>query len=870
MRRLLRRTLNRLRYRRFDADVAEELAFHRSMAGAEGEADLDRRMGNELRMRERAREVWIPPRLDALAQDVRLAVRLAMRHPLRAATIIAVLAVGASVATVTFALVDALLLRPLPVERPGELVYMRFPSYSFPQIQEVSRRSTFLSGSFAWTLEQYDTDFGDGRQPVLVMLASGTMYETLGVKPQVGRLLAPTDEEAAGAAPVAVLSDRAWRLRFAANTDAIGRTVRIGDAQVTIVGVTQPEFFGVAPGRSPDLTVPVTLAPLLKTVESDVLRQPSRSWLHFMGRLAPGRALAAADAEFQTVWPQVLEVTTPTTLPPERRARFLSRRSGLEPGAAGYSSVRNQFRQPLLVVAAFSAMLLLITCASAATMLLAVSWGRSREMAVRVALGCGRLRLAGQLFVEAAMLALVASAIALAIVPAAVGAVVSFATTSNDPIALDVAADPRLTMFTVALVAVVAMLFSATPLVFAVRLAASDALRGGARHTASSVNWVGRGLVAAQIACAVLLLVAASLFLRSLGLVTSNGPGFDSAPLVIARASPTASAREVVDRMTAVRGVLTAAVSAYPPISGDDGGMWTQSIGVNYAEPAESERRTFMNVVSPGFFDTLDVSFSAGRDFRWTDDAGSEGVVIINRSAARRFFGDSNPLGQRLTVGLAPTRRNLFVVGVVGDVRYQWLHEEPSDIVYLPHAQAEDAVDDLHFVTMRVPALSEDVARELRSAVAESGPVAPRLQRLDERIRESLVTERALALVAVALAACAAFLAGAGVFGSMAHSVARRTTEIGVRMALGARASQVLRQIIVQSLVVAILGLLPGLLAAWAGAQWIAGLLHGISPSDPATYLAVAGVIVGITLIAAIVPARRAAAVEPLTALRAD
>lgn len=338
----------RLRHRRFASDLAEEMAVHRAMkteeldaaAGAAGNSrerglDVARAMGNDLLMRERAREVWIPPRLDALRQDVRDAFRLLIRRPAFSAAAIAALVLGVGAATLAYALANALLFKPLPVERPEQLVYPGPPSYSFPILSAVRARSPFLADAFGWTLEQYDTMWGDASDRSLVLLASGNMHRVLGVRPALGRLLDDSDDRP-GAQAVGVLSYAAWQQRYSGQPTVLGATVRIHGVVVTIVGVTPRGFFGVAPGRVPEITVPVTLAPQLAPDNADILHQGGRAWLHIMGRLAGGITRDAAQAQFQVVWKQVLEATVDSRETPERRARYLSRAASLFDGRLGF------------------------------------------------------------------------------------------------------------------------------------------------------------------------------------------------------------------------------------------------------------------------------------------------------------------------------------------------------------------------------------------------------------------------------------------------------------------------------------------------------------------------------------------------------
>jgi putative ABC transport system permease protein len=867
---MIRQLLARIRYRRFDRDLREELELHRALLTRDDADGAARAMGNELRMRELARDVWVRPSLDAWLQDLRDALRFATRRPAFTATVAGVLGLGVTVSVVAFSLLDALLLRPLPVDRPERLVYLRDPSFSYPIVREVQQRTTVFTSSFAWNLSQYDVDWGAGLQPALVMLASSEMYRTLGVGPQIGRLLAAHDDDATESAAVGVLSDRTWRTQLGADAAVIGRTVRIGDAMVTIVGVTPPGFFGVSPGRAPDITVPVLRAPRLRQSDRRMVIEPFAASFHVMARLADGVALEQADAAFQVAWRQALEAVTPASLPPQRRERFLGRRTGLVSAATGFSSVRNQFRQPLIVLAWFGGLLLVVTCATVTNMLVAGTWGRSREVAVRVAIGCGRMRLARQLLIEGLLLATGASVLALAIAPFLTRWLVSLVATSDAAVTVGWTVDARLLAAVTLLVVMCAAAFSIAPIVLALHVDTSTALRGGARQPAAHGGALGRSLVAVQIAVSVVLLIGAGLFTRSLARVLSVDPGFESRNLYSARIAVTVDPRAAIDALQEERGVEAAAVSLYPPISDRDG-SWTQSIAIDGAAPLESSRFTFFNAVSPGFVSALRIPLVAGRDFSWADAAGNARVAIVNAAFARRFFADENPIGHRVSVGLDASRRDLTIVGIAADTRYQRLQEERREIVYVPLAQAAESVGARElFATIRARRAAIDDAESLRQRIAALNPDrAVRLEAVSDRIRQSLVTERALSSVALSLAACALVLSCAGVFGVMSHLVSRRMQEIGIRMALGARAAQVLRQMLGQTMAIAAGGVAIGSAVAFASVRRIEGLLH-VSSSDAITYAAAAGTTLVLAAVAGWIPARRAAAIAPTTALRAD
>jgi predicted permease len=503
-------------------------------------------------------------------------------------------------------------------------------------------------------------------------------------------------------------------------------------------------------------------------------------------------------------------------------------------------------------------------------MLSAQTLGRSREVAMRMALGCGRARLCRQLLFEGVALATLASAAALALGPALSRALVSLVATSQSPVTIDWTLDARLLSLTLALVALTALAFSTAPMAFAVRIDAGPVLKGDPRQAGSPAHWFSRTLVAAQIACAVVLLVGAGLFLRSLTQVLSIDPGFETRQLLAARIHAT-DIRAVVDQLEATRGVQAVAASIYPPISNRDG-SWTRRIGIDGAAPLESGRTTFFNAVSPRFFAAAGTPILTGRDFTWSDTAGNTPVAIVNVATANRYFGDASPLGRRITVGLDASRRDLTIVGVVGDAKYQRLQEEQRDIVYLPYLQASDVTAGRAiFATIRVASSADDTLQQLRVTISALMPGRMvQLERVSDRIRESLVTERALAFIALTLAACALLLSSAGVFGLMSHLVTRRTREIGLRMALGAGARRVLLQIVGQTLAVAIAGLLVGMGVALGSTEWIRALLHVISATDAITYAGAGALTLILSILAGWLPARRAASLDPMTALRTE
>jgi predicted permease len=828
--------------------------------------------------------------LDHLWFDVRYAVRQFARRPGLTAAALLALAGGLGSVITVFTLVDAVILRPLPVRAPHELVWLRDPSFSFPVFQEVEARGRMLAGVFAWEARTMQAQWTGTAEPTPVLLATGRIHETLGLRPAAGRLLVEADagHSAAEAQAVAVLSHGAWQRHFGGDPSAIGRTIRIDGTPFTIVGVTPPEFFGVAVGQPVDVTIPVTMLPRMHEDERDLLASGGSSWLDIMGRLRPGLSPAAADAAFQTIWPQVLQATV-DRVTPDFRPRYLTFTSGLEPGAAGYSRVRVQFREPLWLLLGLVGLLLVAACATVANLLLAAMSGRGPELGLRLALGAARRRIVQQLFVEGLLLAAAGTALGLAFSFWAADALVRLLSTSYDAVVVDLAPDRRVLAFA-ALVAVAATaIFTLAPIVRAARLDPGALLEAGTRRTRGPRRArLAHALVAVQVAISLLLLAGSALFVRNLLGLLATDVGFARENLLVVgvdaqatvaargadRGDASAQARyfeELLRRLRETPGVQSASLSIKPPISNEQGSWWDRFATDGAPTPAWRDR-TYLNAVTPGYFATLRLPLIAGREFSDADRDGAPPVIIINAALARARFGDASPLGRHLIARDGTETTRYEVIGVVGDSIYQELREERRRIAYLAYAQAPAEMRSRNAVaSARVIGPSAGVAQAVRATVRRFDPAAPlSLQTVETRIDESLTRERLLALIAAFLGSVSLLLACGALGGLMAHLVGARTREIGLRLALGAERRMVLRLVLRQALAVAAVGVAVGVALALAGSRVVASFLTGVEPGDPLS-IGVAGVIVLLTTAAAsYLPARRAARVDPMVALRTD
>ena len=889
MRLLLRRLTHWFRQPDIDADLAEEIETHRAMKQASLEAagvpasDASyasrRALGNVTLAREDARSVWIWPWLDSVRMDTGYAVRSMRRNPGFSAAVILVTALGIGATTSVYGLVDALILKPLPVRSPDRLVYFGSPSFSYPIFQEVRRRGAdIFSSFFAWNLESVNVDWNGQLEPAEVLMASGDFYATLGINAAVGRTFSADDDRPGGGPSglVAVISYACWQRRFGGDSTAIGRIVRIDRRPFTIVGVAPRGFFGVAAGLAPDVTIPLTTVQ-----DAGSLARTSSSWLHLMGRLRDGLSHQQANVALQRIWPAVLEATTGADEPPDRRAIYLGRRTSLEPGFAGFSRVRRQFGEPLWILFALVVLLFVVACASAANLLLARGIARRREIAVRLAIGASRARVIRQLFTESLVSTLLAGGLGV-LVSAWVGnGLVAVIASRESPIVLDVSPNWRIVLFALVLTLTTVALCSVLPARRATRLVPGSLLKesGPAPRTLLRHWSLGRLLVVSQVAVTMVLLVGALLFVRSLSSVWSQDTGFDRDKVVVVATDAEAAGytgerlstyyTELRERIGGVAGVESASLSMMPPISNEDGN-WTQSIAIDGGPiEQESSRYVHFNAVSPGYFRTLGMSVVRGRDLASTDTADSARVVIVSESLARRFFPNDDPLGRMISIGRTERRRNLQIVGLVRDAKYQTLQEPPRRIAYLPLAQ-HDADRNL-FVEVRPAGETSSIAARIRGEVrALDASVPVRIETVNDRIRESLVKERVMAMLASSLGVTALCLACAGLYGLLAYAVSQQAKEIGLRLALGSTRRAVVWAVLRDCLIIAALGIAMGAGASLALGRYVRTLLFEVSATDTISLVAAALVIIAVASLSGLVPARRAAAVDPAAALRGE
>jgi predicted permease len=856
-----------------ERELQRELESHLELETEErGDPYAARRaLGNRALIKEDTRAMWGWTWLERLAQDVRYAIRTMKISPGFTATAVLSLALGIGANTAIFSLIDALMLRWLPVRDPQELVQLTLvsrgqnyaPSLSYPVIRELAAQRDIFSGAFGFTAATLNSGPPEAVESTTGAWVTGDFYETLGLAPVAGRLLT-RDDDNPGARPVAVITDGYWARKFGRNPGTVGQTMFVEGVPVTIVGVSPPGFTGTTVGWIADVTMPVGVTPQLLPDGNGRLTNTFR-WLRVIARPKPGISLAQAQARLSVAWPRVVEAAVPVSEPYARQ--MTGSRIDLAPGGTGWTSFRGQFRKPLLVLMTLVGLVLLIACANVANLLLARAASRQREIAVRLAIGAGRARVIRQLLTESGLLAFTGAALGslLALFGSRFLANM-FITGQAAETNLDLTPDLRVLAFTIAIAIGTACLFGLAPAFRATASGPAPALKDVAR-AASFQGRLAPILVVAQIALSLLLIAGAGLFLRTLENLQNLDAGFRHEGVLLidfdARRAGYQGARltslfqESVQQIERLPGIQSVSLSITTPLNS----------GVSYSVtfPGQPPHETIANTVSPHYFDTMRTPILLGRDFTPADDVSAPRVVIVNQTFVTRYFPDGHPLGRHMLVQSNPSVDH-EVVGVVKDVLTESLRDAPQPTIYVPFLQRGGRAAWIEVYA--VGSLAQ-VSTAVRGVLQPKLPGAPvRIRTLTDQVTASLVKERLMATLAGCFGTLALALAGVGLYGLLAYSVARRTKEIGIRMALGARQARVLRNVMMAAIRLVAIGIALGLPAAWAASTWVKSMLFGLTPTDPATVVGAALVLGGAALLAAYLPARRASRVDPMTALR--
>ena len=821
-----------------------------------------------------------------LLQDLRYGIRQLRANPGFTAVAVASLALGIGANSAIFQLIDAVRLRTLPVANPQELLSLdfapksdrsgwfstrsaRFTSTMWEELQ--TRREPF-TGLIAWSATKFNLSPGGEARYAEGLYVSGDFFRVLGVQPMIGRVFGAEDDLPGCGSPGAVVSYAFWTRELGGDGNPLGRTLSLDGRRVPVIGVTPPGFFGVEVGNRYDVAIPLCA--------DNLKRRDSRTawWLSAMGRLKPGWNEQRADAYMKSISPAFMQATIAPSYRADFAKKFVANKLAATAGATGVSGLRRQYEKPLWLLLSATGLILLIACANVANLLLARASVRERELAIRQAIGASRARLIRQLLAESLLLAALGTVLGIALAQVLSRGLVAFLTTEGNGLFVGLGLDGRMIGFTALVATGACLLFGLLPAFRATRNPPVAAMRAGGRGLTSGRERFAlrRVLVAAQVALSLVLLVGALLFVGSLRKLLAVDAGFNSEGLVRVSADFRSAhyskdrfrsvIRDLDERVRSVPGVVSSAQVALTPISGSG---WNEEA---QAEGSSEKKELFFNQVSPGYLRTMATPLLAGRDFNDRDVVGAPKVAIVNEAMAKTFFGGANPVGKTFRVqgDVGKPDRVYQIVGLARNMKYYDIREDFLPVSFVAAGQDDDPSPDVTFM-LRISGPAQRVFGGVKAAIAAVNPgIIIDFKILSAQIRESLMRDRLMAVLAGAFGVLAALLATIGLYGVIAYMVARRQNEIGVRLALGAGRARVIGMVLREAVGLVAAGLVIGT----ALARWATGaaekMLFGLKPSDPATFAAAIALLAAVALIASYAPARKASRVEPMQALREE
>jgi predicted permease len=794
------------------------------------------------------------------------------------------LAIGAN--TAIFSLLNGLALRALPVPQPEQLVRFGaqsgeepFVALSWPLFEQISQDQKVFSTTFGWmgdTLSTVEIKGALSRNDVWAV--TGNYYNEMGAAPELGRLIGPEDDDlkAASPAPVAVLAYSFWQRHYGGDRTVVGKVLKIEGAAFTIIGVTRQGFTGISTERPAEITIPFTAEPLLAG-DSDVqkhLRRADAFLLEAAGRLKPHTRFDEARAQLDSLWPAIRDGLAPPNLTPAERTRFLGLHMKVEPGEKGASVLRDQFTKPLYVLLAISGLVLLVACVNLAALMLSRAAARSREIAVRVALGASRTRLVRQTLTESVMLSMAGTLVGLVLAHWWSRKLADFILSQffNAPAQLNLAPDMRVLASTATVAILTGVLFGLTPAWRATREDPNFALQRNARKFSRGTGRLGKSLIVTQVALSLVLLTAAGLFIRTLTKLRTIETGYQAQGVLDASLYPKPGGYKNLDWLNYYRELL-ARVSRIPGV--ESAGIAKMSLGwrawkesVRGSEATDAGVKADFSLVMPGFFHTVGIYPERGRIFDWRDDDRAPRVAVVSRSLANRLFGGREALGQRLEITTEPTWQKVEIVGIVSDASLYDIRQHAPPTLYLPTTQYGEYMGWSQMM-LRSKASPGALANEVRQTVDSLGhEYVAKTHMVVETIDRSILRERIFAILSAFFGGLALLLAGIGLYALMAYNVAQRTQEIGVRMALGAARNEVLSMVLRETLGLTSIGIVAGLACALVTSQLVANMLYGVPAQDPVTLAAVSATLIAVAAVAGWIPARRAMLVDPMVALR--
>jgi len=822
-----------------------------------------------------------------ILQDVRYAVRLLAKNPGFTAVVVFTLALGIGANAAIFSITDKVLLQSLPVSDPDQLVVLSAydpkegpgteSTFSYAMYQDLRDRSDVFSGVITRGGAQMNVSYADQNERVRGEMVSGNFFEVLGVRPWAGRLFTQDDDRTPGAHPVAVISYQFWERRFAKDPNIIGTTILVNEHPLIVLGVTPPSFYGVDLSGNPDVRVPMMMTPVFNPLPPTRLTSRRHQWLSVMARLKPNVSKEQAQASMDVLYRQIRELEAqdlPSSVSNAARERFIAGRIAVLPGDQGLRSLQVDMKTSLLLLLGATCAVLLILGANLANLMMARATVRAPETAVRLALGAGRWRLLRQWLTEGVVLSIVGGAVGIVIALWLKAGLLMFIP-QDFRANLNVPNNWRLYLFILGLAIVMGIAFSLVPAIQVARQRFVPGLRLETRSFTSGGRLLSfrSALILVQVALSLPLLVSAVLMVKTLQNLRAVDTGFGKENVLFASVNPALNGYspertmsfydELLSRTRALPGVASASLASDTPISGG----WDQlSLVIEGYNPREGERTSSdVTVVSSDYFKVLGIPLLNGRDFNDQDRLGTPKVVILNEKMARHFFGSTDVLGKRIGLDDVP---DMTIVGVVKDAQYIDLRRNTRRHFYLPVTQQKQLTNlTLHVKTTSGP---DTVAESLRAQLKNLDPHLPlyNVKTLSAEIDESLIQERLVTWLSSAFGMLASLLTALGLYGVLTFTVARRTREIGIRVALGAQRRDVFRLVMFRGVVLVGVGVLAGLGASVAFGRLIGSLLFGVEPSSPLTLAIVSLGLVAVALLACYLPARRATKVDPLEALR--
>ena len=860
----------------------------RGMTQEQAERTARREFGNVTRIEERSREVWQWPTLESVLADLRFALRRLRKSPGFALTAIVILALGMGANAAIFQLFDAVRLRSLPVKDPQSLALIHVDggnhgfgissnsdALSYAVWQELERHQQGFSGVFAWADANIQLGTGNDKKSTHSVWVSGDTFSTLGVTPVRGRLFTASDDRPGCGIGGAVISEGFWKAQFGGSESAIGSIVMMDDHPTQILGVTAARFAGIEVGKSFDVALPLCSLTSYHPA-STALARSDFSFLTVMGRIRPGWALAQASDQLRSISPAIFQSTQPNGYAPGAHALYTKFRLRAYPAGNGISGLRGTYDAALWLLLGITGLVLLIACANMASLMLVRTTARQTEMAVRLAIGASRFTLVRQLFMEAMIIALVGAGVGIGVAKLLSKGLILFLGGGKSAPYLDMSLDWRVLGFLASVTSLTCLIFGLIPGFRVSQTTPVEAIKSRAQSSSTGAGKFSlqKVLVAAQIAISMVLVVGAVCFVRSFTSLMTLNPGFDRDGLIVASVDFSHISMPS-ERNEAFLGSLVTAVQALPQVRSVgaathvplDGSSW--SLGIRVGEKDGSSKYTW---VTPGYFQTLGMHVLAGRSFSEQDTAASLPVVIVNQTFVRNFITGPDPVGQTVLSRAEPNypATRYQIIGVVNDAKYSDLKDEIPPQAYVPESQftAGGAGGILFIRGRQTPTAVIPAVRDTLQQIAPQ--MRTEFDLFETQVESGLVRERLMAALSGFFGALAVILAAIGLYGLIAYMVAGRTSEIGIRLALGASRRIIAWHIVREAALLVCVGLVPGILCALFAIRSAHSLLFGFNSSGWSSFGAAALLLLVVAVVASWIPARRAAKVDPMRALRTE